>query len=185
MINKITKTKVGLFTLSSILFFYIINGSSIGIAGLLEVTNGHGILDFEFGYSIETAYKILTNLGEEGREIYLERVIPLDLILPITYMLMLATWILFLLRHAYLSAKYQGLLIVPVSAMVFDWVENLSVVILLRSYPELSAGAVQAASTAGILKMCSIFASVGIIAILIIYNAIVRILRKGNVKDYE
>ncbi len=93
LFKKVTLTHAIIFTILFAASFTVINYSGIGVAGLLNITGGASVLDFERGYSIVKAQNVLASLGTEGQEFYLAKLIPLDYIFPLTYMLFYSGWI--------------------------------------------------------------------------------------------
>jgi hypothetical protein len=168
IIQKISWKKAVFFTVIFSVLYVIINFSGIGVAGLLKITDGANILDFEFGYSQDEAYEMLTALGLEGRTFYLTKIIPMDFPFPFAYMLFYAGWIALLIRHVNPNASYRYLLFVPVLAMLFDWLENIGIIAMLKNYPNLPAWAVFTASFSGILKFSFTVGSIGLIVVFII-----------------
>ena len=175
LISKITWKTAVLFSAIFVAFYIVINQGDIGIAGLLKITGGANILDFEFGYGSERAYEILTALGTEGRAFYLTRLVPLDFPFPFSYMLFFSGWIAFLSNRTAASKLSKLFLLMPVLAMLSDWTENIGVIAMLNNYPYLPVWAVCLASTAGIIKNITFIVNIGIIAILIGINIRYRI----------
>ena len=175
IIQKASWKKAALFTMLFVAFYCLINFSGMGVAGLLKITGGANILDLELGYTYDEAYQILTALGTEGRIFYLTKIIPIDFVFPFIYMLFFTSWIALLIKHITDKKWCKYLLFVPVFAMLFDWIENMSIIVLLHSYPNLSAWAVFTASTVGILKMILSMGSIAIIGILIVIFIVKRI----------
>jgi hypothetical protein len=105
------------------------------------------------GYDSDHANSVLQALGEDGRLYYLTRQIPLDLLYPGLLSAVLAgTW-LFLLRRGHIQGKYQrGWIIIAVGAGLADYGENVFIMIMLISFPEISDGLVTTASILTILK---------------------------------
>ncbi|MCL1981939.1 MAG: class I SAM-dependent methyltransferase, partial [Clostridiales bacterium] len=116
----------------------------------------------------EEAFHMLTALGAGGRSFYLTKILPLDFPFPFAYMLFYAGWIALLLKHIASRDWQKYLLIIPVLAMLYDWMENLGIIILLNTYPNLPAWAVLLASVAGILKLIFIVVSIAVICLLFI-----------------
>ena len=145
--------------------YILINFTPIGVAGLLKITNGANILDFEFGYTSDQAYTMITNLGEDGRSFYLTRIIPLDFPFPFAYMICYVGWIALLVKNIASLSVAKYLILVPFCAMIFDWIENIGIFFILNTYPELSVMAVQLASISGILKILFSMSSILIIFI--------------------
>lgn len=173
LIEKITIKKAILFTVLFIACFILINYTSLGVAGLLQITNGASILDFEFGYSAEKAQSLLTALGEEGRAFHLTKIMPIDFVFPLSYMLCYSGWIAVLLKRRVFQNKAGFLLIVPVLAMIFDWIENIGIINMLRNFPDLPKWAVNMASISGILKMVLIISSVVAIVTLFVVGRLI------------
>jgi hypothetical protein len=179
-IEKATLKKALLFTAVLGAFFILINFTSVGVAGLLQITNGANILDFEFGFSSSKAFDMLTALGEQGRTFYLTKIIPIDFLFPFSYMLCYATWIALLVKHtAPKSSIAKYFVAIPVLAMIFDWTENVGIIAMLYNYPVLPTWAVLTASVAGMLKTTLIIASTAMIAIMLILFIIKRIKQKN------
>jgi hypothetical protein len=92
-------------------------------------------------------------LGTEGRHLYLTLQLPLDFLYPglfaLCYSLMI-TW--FLKNSVRRSSKLFYLAIPAVIGGLLDYLENISIIALLQSFPDVSPGLVQTASTLSILK---------------------------------
>ena len=105
------------------------------------------------GYSYEYAVELLSALGPEGRLAYLSVQLPLDFVYPgflaISYTLLLI-W-LFGKGFASESIVYY-LAFVPVLAGMFDYLENIGIFLMLRSYADLSPTIVSFASVNTLLK---------------------------------
>lgn len=105
------------------------------------------------GYSFEYANKLLLTLGEEGRQSYMYRQLPLDFLYPGLFAIsctLLLTWLFLKSREA--SSKVFYLCLVPAFAGLFDYLENLCVLSILWAYPSLSKTSVVLASTMTIAK---------------------------------
>jgi hypothetical protein len=168
ILEKATWKKGIIFSIIFAFFYTLINFTGIGVSGLLKITGGPNILDFEFGYTHEDAYRILAELGEGGRRFYLTKIVPIDFPFPLSYMLFYAVWTALLLKRilCYRKVRCQGChlppefskwykytLLLPFFAMLFDWIENIGIITLLNKYPNLPAWAVFEASIGGILKI--------------------------------
>jgi len=169
IIQKATWKKAVIFTALFAALFALINYSSVGVAGLLRITGGANILDFEFGFTQEKAYQMLTALGEEGRAFYFSKILPLDFPFPMTYAFFFAGWMALLIKHTSFKRTPTYLLLIPACAMLSDWTENMGLIAMLNNYPNLPIWAVNLASTAGIFKNVLIGTSgitVGILSII-------------------
>ncbi len=92
------------------------------------------------GYSSEYAGDLLNAIGADGRQIYLTLQLPMDFVYPglfaVTYTLLL-TW-LFDKGFAQESPVFY-LAFVPAVAGLFDYLENIGIIMMLRSFPNISA----------------------------------------------
>ncbi|MBT8361441.1 MAG: hypothetical protein KJO32_10830, partial [Deltaproteobacteria bacterium] len=105
------------------------------------------------GYSFGYASELLDNLGNEGRNKYLHSQLPLDFIYPglfaVTYSLLLV-WLY--RKHFNINSKVYYLGFVPILAGVFDYLENIFIIKMINSFPDLQMNTVKIASTFTILK---------------------------------
>jgi hypothetical protein len=138
------------------------------VAGLLKITGGANILDFEIGYTLEQAKGLLTALGEEGRMFYLTRIIPLDFLFPVSYMLFYAGWIALFIKHITIRRWMKYALVFPVINMLSDWIENIGIIAMLRSYPDLPGFAVSVSSIAGTIKMTLAVINIALICVFFV-----------------
>lgn len=105
------------------------------------------------GYSFNYANELLNALGIEGRNLYLSTQLPLDFIYPglfsITYSLLLV-WLFG--KTFNVNSKIYYFAFVPFLAGVFDYVENVFIIKMISSFPDLQVTTVNVASTFTILK---------------------------------
>jgi len=110
------------------------------------------------GYTFEYAAALLEALGSEGRATYLTTQLPLDFFYPglfaVTYSLLL-TWLF--LKGADHSSKVYYFSLVPIAAGLFDYIENVLIVSMINSFPDISPTIAELASIFTILK--SIFSA--------------------------
>jgi hypothetical protein len=105
------------------------------------------------GYSFTYANELLNSLGTEGRNLYLTTQLPLDFIYPglfsITYSLLLV-WLFGKLFNE--NAKIYYFALVPFLAGIFDYIENVFIIKMINSFPDLQVAIVKTASIFTILK---------------------------------
>ena len=105
------------------------------------------------GYDLFYAEKLLNSIGPIGRENYLKLQLPLDFIYPglfaVTYTLMLF-W-LFGKRFDEKSKVFL-LTLIPVLAGLFDYFENIGIIFMLNSFPNIDLLTVQMSSLFSIAK---------------------------------
>jgi hypothetical protein len=105
------------------------------------------------GYSFNYANELLNALGTEGRNLYLTTQLPLDFIYPglfsITYSLMLV-WLFGKTFNR--NSKIYYFLFVPFLAGIFDYSENIFIIKMINSFPDLQVTTVKLASIFTLLK---------------------------------
>ncbi|MEM9573784.1 MAG: hypothetical protein AAF870_00985 [Pseudomonadota bacterium] len=136
----------------------------LGAAGIylamINITLEHiqslsGLRPFDMrpgGYSTQQAYALLDALGIDGRQYYLTRQIPLDLIYPGLMALTLVSVLKWLESHGFNRVLAQVGVWLSVGAAIADYLENAGICTMILSWPEPSIILIQAASVASISK---------------------------------
>jgi len=91
------------------------------------------------GYSYDYAVMLLSALGDEGREEYLTRQIPLDFIYPALFSIssfLILAWLL--LKRNDKTSRVFYLCFVPIIAGIFDYLENTQIVLMILNYPDIT-----------------------------------------------
>ena len=105
------------------------------------------------GYSYQHAISLLESLGEAGRNVYLFQQIPADFIYPGLFSLSYSLLLTRLLAKGFKpDSKIFFLALVPALGGFFDYLENISIILMIYSFPNLSQAHVGVASTFTILK---------------------------------
>ncbi len=92
--------------------------------------------DLSFYYSPEELYQMAETYGEAGRQEYIRARFTFDLFWPIVYALFLVTSISWLTRRAFSPGSFwQRTNLVPVWAMLLDYLENISTSLVMFRYP--------------------------------------------------
>lgn len=121
------------------------------------------------GYSTEVALSLLNAIGPEGRDLYLSLQLPLDFIYPGLFILSYSLLFAWLLKKNYGAAsKVYYALYIPLLAGLFDYAENVLIIMMLKAYPNLDSTLVTAASLATTIKsvLSSIFFILLILSII-------------------
>ncbi len=145
------KVIISLFLLTMAVYFTML---SYSIPAVSVFAPDLPIFDLSpLGYSFTYANELLNSLGTEGRNLYLTTQLPLDFIYPglfsITYSLLLV-WIFG--KTFNVNSKIYYFALVPFLAGVFDYVENIFIIKMISSFPDLQVTTVKIASTFTILK---------------------------------
>ncbi len=134
------------------------------------------------GYTFEYAVKLLEHLGREGREHYLYQQLPLDFIYPGLFAVscsLLLSWLF--LKSQDMNSKLFYFCYIPLAAGLFDYCENIFIVRILTSYPDVSIISISLASTMTIVK--SVLTTV--FFVLLIIAVILYLKKKPKLKKYQ
>ena len=105
------------------------------------------------GYNYSTAMNLLQALGPKGRDVYLSLQLPLDFIYPLLFSVTYSFLIIWLVKRFNLMwSKYYWIAILPIAAGLFDYAENIGIILMLTHYPEVSEALVLVPSFFTILK---------------------------------
>lgn len=178
--NSSGKKVLGLFILTNLVYAFML---LVTIPYTMEFSNGMEILDMmPTGYDLDYVNKLFSTLGENGRETYLTSQIPVDMIYPllfgISYGLVLAY---FLKKINRLNSSFMYLCLLPIIAGVADYIENIGIITMLNSYPDLTETTVNATSMFSVIK--SISTSIFFLALVIIL--ILLGIKSYNKKDRQ
>lgn len=126
----------------------------VTIPAVMNFSEGMTLLDMRpTGYSMDEVVSLLDILGAKGRDLYLYRQLPVDMIYPglfgLTYGLLLAY---FLKKLGMFYGAYFYLCLLPLLAGVADYLENVGIMVLLKSFPEGSETLVWITNVFSLLK---------------------------------
>ncbi|PHR22527.1 MAG: hypothetical protein COA38_17985 [Fluviicola sp.] len=134
------------------------------------------------GYSASEARSIFGNLNDQTIDLYLfPQLTLLDIMYPFLLALFLSSFLFRLLRLTKKKSKVNSiLLLVPFIAMIFDYLENTCIILMITESVEITESFVQTSSTFSILK--GVFTSIAWISILFysIKYARMRVLERKN-----
>ena len=162
--NLTGKKVLTFFVLSSVVYFAMI---FFTIPKLTDFANGLQIFDMKpNGYSFTYAKELLGNLGKSGRNFYLFRQLPLDFVYPLLFMMSNIMILSFFLKKIGKLESWFLLVLFPVIAGVFDYLENFGLIYLLTSNPKISEIGVRIISTFTVIK--SLFTSLYFVILLFV-----------------
>ncbi len=149
--------------------FVLINGRPFGTAQVQAVSGGAGIIDTLVNYTPEQVYAVFEAQGPAGRAAYRTMLLA-DLGFPLFYASFMAVGLNLLLRS--LFSRQAGLryaVLLPLLGGVFDWAENISVLVMLGNYPQQMNGLASAANLFTLIKFACFslsLAGLGILGVL-------------------
>ena len=102
-----------------------------------ELSNGGILLDQVPSFTVEATYQRLSDYGEEGRQSYAFRNLTVDMLLPLSVLPFLLVLMLRAVTSLHSNRFLRVLLIsLPFTYVLFDFAENVVVLVLLNNYPE-------------------------------------------------
>ncbi|MBD2699705.1 hypothetical protein IC229_03585 [Spirosoma sp. BT702] len=104
-------------------------------------------IDLLFGYDPARIIEMIGCYGPEGRAVYAQGEMTIDLAYPIIYTALCCIILTLLFRNR-TYAPFPLVNVFPVAVLVMDYLENACIVYLIKSYPDLSSL---------IASLCSIF----------------------------
>ena len=129
---------------------------------------GTQVFDLQtFGYDVSVAESIVDNLNNETTALYLfPQLSLLDVLYPFLLALFLSSLLFRLFKITQTKSKVTSiLLVVPFLAMIFDYAENIGVILMITKSIEISETIVLLSSTFTVLK--GLLTSIAWIAILV------------------
>ena len=158
-----------LFVLTNIIYVFML---TVTIPKVISFSGGMKILDMmPTGYDADYVNTLLSSLGVKGRDAYLYNQLPVDLIYPfmfaISSMLVLAY---FLNKIGKFDSNLFYFCLIPLGSGLFDYSENIGIIMMLKSFPDNSILLSQVTSVFSIVKSFStIFYFVILISFLLVF----------------
>ncbi len=138
-----------------------------------------GTPDTSLFYSTAALYRMAAAYGAEGRQAYIQARFTFDLAFPLIYGAFLATALSYLLGHAlHEDSPWRRLNLLPLAAMLFDYLENLCAARVMAAYPTAQPAAATLAVLFTPLKWLSIS-----ISFLLLPYALIIFLREKTGKS--
>jgi hypothetical protein len=136
-----------------------------GQAASAETYSGNaGSPDLSFYYSAQDLYHIAEVYGEQGRGAYVRARFTFDLIWPLVYTFFLCTAISWVYARAFTAnSLWRGANLVPVLAMLVDYLENISTSLVMLRYPHPTIVVGSLAPLFTTLKWVLVIGSVGLL----------------------
>ena len=177
--KQLIKLKLNIYhVLITLLIFAVFTATILPSEAIRGVEAGlTESIDTSILYSVEDLYSIIGGYSRQVRLAYIYQRFTFDLIWPIVYGLFILVTTLYLLIK--INLKRLNLLIYfPLAAVMFDFLENISVSILMFIYPFRINALALLASIFTTLKWITLSYSFIQIIILIVFLIIMKIKKK-------
>lgn len=164
-VSKLATPRLIFVLFVSFVFFYILLNFIYGVPQLKRLSGGVGVIDSTFNYSVEKVYKMIEAYGPKGRRVHISLEI-FDFIFPVIYSLFFTLFVTVLFRNMFPhNLVTKTICLLPLSIIIFEYVENSGVLIMLCSYPRRFNLLAVISNAATILKTCMTVYSLVLIAI--------------------
>jgi len=131
-------------------------------------TGDAGSPDTTFFYSSDDLYSFAEAYGEEGRAAYVRARGSFDVVWPLVYTIFLVTGISWLSTQVFSShSRWHLLNLVPVLAMLFDFLENGCTSMVMLRYPQLSPLAAGLAPPVSMIKWALVMGSFVLLLVIL------------------
>ena len=141
------------------------------------------ILDARFSYNFEQVNSLFAKMGSEGRETYHFIVANVDMVYPLVYGLFFILSIASLLKKIFPGRPNTlPVALIPLIAVVFDYLENFNTLKMLGNFPNIIRDEVAKGAFFTQLKWEFIAISIFLILILAVAAGIKKLLLKANSK---
>ena len=122
-----------------------------------------GPIDLLFGYNPARINEMVAAYGQDGRAVYASGELTIDIAYPIIYTFLFCL-ILSLLFRKRVYAHFRLVNVLPVGILVFDLLENVCIVYLLKNYP---------AASSGVASICSVFTNLKWVVSFVVLGLVV------------
>lgn len=152
--NIVGKNVLGLFILTNLVYAFML---LVTIPKTMAFSKGMKLLDMmPTGYNHEYVNTLFIFLGEKGRHVYLTQQLPVDMFYPllfgISYSLMMAY---FLKKINKFETTLSYLCLLPILAGIADYLENIGIIVMLKTYPDLTETNVSITNIFSVIKSVS------------------------------
>ncbi|MCO6450851.1 MAG: hypothetical protein J5I90_08720 [Caldilineales bacterium] len=137
--DRLIAISTGRVTLTGLIIFLLFGALVLPRqAAIAEQTSGGaGSPDTSYFYSASDLYDMAEAYGEAGRAAYVRSRFTFDAIFPLVYTLFLVTSVSWVYGRAFLPGSVWRLAnLIPILAMLFDFLENCSASLVMWRYPD-------------------------------------------------
>ncbi len=152
--NSSGKKVLGLFIMTNCIYAFML---TVTISKTMAFSNGMKLLDMmPTGYNLKYVNELFTALGANGRSTYLTNQIPVDMVYPLLFALSYCLLMGYLLKRLHkLNSQYIYLCLLPIIAGIADYLENIGIIAMLKSYPYVTDLAAKTTSSFSLIKSIS------------------------------
>lgn len=145
------RTVLSLFIVTSCVYAFML---LVTIPHVMAFSEGIPLLDMmPAGYTFDDVTKLLEALGTEGRDAYLTRQIPVDMIYPGLFAITYSLVFRYLMKKAgNTRSGWNVISYLPFIAGACDYIENIFFITIITGYPDVAKQTVKMASAFSVTK---------------------------------
>jgi len=143
------------------------------IMAMMDQSGILALLDMRFFYTFDEVTEYLTALGETGRTYYLYQKI-VDSFFPIGYGLGIALALGYLFRKSDIKNSWHYIILIPIIAAIFDYIENMLLTTQILSFPTISEVIVSIAAITTLIKWIFLLSAIGVLFVCFLVFAVKR-----------
>ena len=172
-LNRIANWKTLLFSLAIYLLFaaYFLKNAENKINELAGKTIG--VIDLTFGFNPQKTLDMVAQYGNAARDYYAQTEMTTDLLYPLVYAFLFGIILTLLFRNKH-HQPFASLNTLPFLCLIFDYAENINIIILLRTFPEQPYAVAVLCEVFKLLKWLTL----GVVIVAIVYGLIRLLLDK-------
>lgn len=146
----------------------------VTIPHVMTFDGGIPLLDMmPTGYSHDYVIRLLEALGEDGRDAYLTKQLPVDMIYPGLFGITYALIFMYLMRKTgSTTTRWNLVSYLPLIAGMSDYLENFFFINMIKSYPDISEQTVRIASIFSVVKSSTTTLYFVCLTVLLVYLAV-------------
>lgn len=153
---------------------------TVTIPAVMQYSGGLDLLDMmPGGYSADYVMTLFNKLGDVGRNTYLYKQIPADMIYPLLFAIGYSLLLGYILNKlGKFESRLFYLCYIPILSGMFDYLENMGIILMLRSYPDISKSLIQTTSIFSVCKSVTTTLFFVTLIILLIMHVVIKIKRR-------
>lgn len=168
--NKVSsalhKFSTGWVTLTAVVIFLVFSATVLPQQAkkATETSGGAASPDTSLIYSVDSLYAMAQAYGLDGRQAYLHARWTFDLVFPLVYTFLLITTLSRLSRrHFPPGSRWHSANLLPLMAMIFDYLENSATSLVMARYPEKTPVVDFLAPAFTLIKWLFVYVSFGLL----------------------
>jgi hypothetical protein len=168
------KFSTGWITLAAVVIFLVFAATVLPQQAKIaaETSGGAPSPDTSLTYSVDSLYAMAQAYGPDGRQAYIHARWTFDLVFPLVYTLLLVTTISRLSRRMFPTmSRWQSANLLPLLAMIFDYLENSAASLVMARYPAKTPVVDFLAPVFTLVKWVWVYASFGLLLALVLWMA--------------